>query len=317
MIQLAQENEPKTLTGSTDLSPLVSIGMPIFNCEKTLEVAIRSIVNQAYSNWELLLIDDGSSDRSQEVARSFSDPRVSVFTDYSHKGLVPRLNQAVAMSRGKYFARIDADDVAYPERLQHQVKYLERHPEIDLLGCGMLVFKGDGFAVGSRPAPESHEEICQRPSDGFCIGHPTWMGRTSWFRAHPYDAKAVRAEDQVLLLRSYSTSCFACLPEILCGYREDRLILGNILRGRYEFAAAAFRESFEREAYFIAIAAVLRQFGKTFVDILAITTGLNYLLLAHRARSLSPASLQRWAEVWSRVKDADSPGLPDGGVLNF
>jgi glycosyltransferase involved in cell wall biosynthesis len=296
---------------------MVSIGMPIFNCEKTLAIAIRSILNQTYANWELLLMEDGSSDNTSKIAQGFSDPRIFVFTDHLHKGLVRRLNQAVAMSSGKYFARMDADDVAYPERLEHQVEYLERHSGIDLLGCCMLVFKGDGIAIGSRPVRETHEEICQRPSDGFYIGHPTWMGRTPWFRTHPYDPKAVRAEDQVLLLRSHLNSCFACLPEILCGYRENRLVLGKILRGRYAFATAAFKESVEHKAYFSAIAAVLRQLGKAFADILAITTGLNYLLLAHRARPLNPASLQRWAEVWSQVRDSDGREVLISGLLGI
>src|SRR5215472_3881837 len=94
--------------------PLVSIGMPTFNCERTLAIAIRSILNQTYDNWQLLLMDDGSTDRTLEVARGFADPRISVLTDHSHKGLVPRLNQAVEMSQGEYFARMDGDDVAYP-----------------------------------------------------------------------------------------------------------------------------------------------------------------------------------------------------------
>jgi glycosyltransferase involved in cell wall biosynthesis len=297
--------------------PLVSIGMPIYNCEKTLAVAIRSILNQTYDNWELLLMEDGSNDCTLEVARSFSDPRISVFTDQTHKGLVPRLNQAVAMSRGEYFARMDADDVAYPERLEHQVEYLGRNPEIDLLGCGMLVFKGDGIAVGIRPALETHEEICRRPGDGFYIGHPTWIGRTSWFRAHPYDAKAVRAEDQVVLLRSYSTSCFACLPEILCGYREDKLDLGKILQSRYGFAMAAFGECVEGRGYFSAIGVVLRQCGKAFLDTLAVATGLKYVLLPHRARSLDSASLERWAEVWTQLHDAPHSELPENALADF
>jgi glycosyltransferase involved in cell wall biosynthesis len=298
-------------------SPLVSMGMPAFNCEQTLAVAIRSILNQTYDSWELLLMEDGSSDRTLEVAQSFSDPRISVFTDQSHKGLVPRLNQAVAMSRAEYFVRMDADDVAYPERLERQVEYLERHPEIDLLGCGMLVFKGDGVAVGRRLVVETHEEICRRPADGFYIGHPTWMGRTPWFRAHPYDAKAIRTEDQVLLLRSYSTSCFACLPEILCGYREDRLVLRKILRSRYGFATAAFREWAKREGYFSAIGVVLRQCGKAFLDTFAIATGLRYLVLPHRARSLDSASLERWAEVWSQLHDAPHSELPENALVDF
>jgi glycosyltransferase involved in cell wall biosynthesis len=300
----AKRGEYQAAVFKETFRPLVSIGMPVFNCEKTLAIAIRSILNQTYDNWELLLMEDGSSDRTLEVARSFADPRISVLTDQSHKGLVPRLNQAIEMSRGEYFARMDGDDVAYPERLERQTKYLEQHPEVDLLGCSMLVFKGDGVAVGSRPAPETHEEICQRPSAGFYIGHPTWMGRTAWFRAHPYDANAIRTEDQVLLLRSYLTSCFACLPEILCGYQEDRLVLRKILRGRYGFTAAVSREFFKRGEYFTAAGATLRQFVKAFVDIFAITTGLNYLVLRHRVRSLDQVNLQHWAEVWSQVRDA-------------
>jgi glycosyltransferase involved in cell wall biosynthesis len=299
------------------LCPLVSVGLPAFNCEDTLAVAIRSILNQTYDNWELLLMEDGSSDRTLEVAQSFSDPRICVFADPSHKGIVPRLNQAVAISRGEYFARMDSDDLAYPERLERQVAYLEGHAEIDLLGCGMLVFKGNGIAMGSRMVAETHEEICGRPWDGFPIGHPTWIGRTRWFRAHPYDAKAVRAEDQVLLLRSYSTSCFACLPEILLGYREDKLVLGKILRSRYGFATAAFGECFEREGYLSAVAAVSRQFGKAFLDTLAIATGLKYILLAHRARSLNPASLERWATVWSQLQDAPSSELQETALADF
>jgi glycosyltransferase involved in cell wall biosynthesis len=297
--------------------PLVSIGMPIYNCERTLAVAIRSILNQTYDNWQLLLMDDGSTDRTLEVARSFADPRISVFTDHSHKGLVPRLNQAVTMSRGEYFARMDGDDVAYPERLERQTKYLEQHPEVDLLGCGMLVFKGDGVAVGSRPAPETHEEICQRPAAGFYIGHPTWMGRTPWFRAHRYDTKAIRAEDQVLLLRSHLTSCFACLPEILCGYREDRLVLRKILRSRYGFAMAAFGECVEGRRYFSATGLVLRHCGKAFLDTLAIATGLKYVVLPHRARSLDSASLERWAEVWTQLHDAPHSELRENALADF
>jgi glycosyltransferase involved in cell wall biosynthesis len=302
MGRFAHEKVPR-FVARHEASPLISIGMPAFNCEKTLATAVRSILNQSYDNWELLLIEDGSEDRTLDVARRFRDPRISVVTDQVHKGLVPRLNQAVAMSRGKYFARMDADDVSYPERLERQVEYLERNPEIDLLGCGMLVFGRNGLAVGQRPVPRAHEDICRHPSDGFYIPHATWMGLTAWFRAHPYDARSVRAEDQVLLLRTYLTSCFACLPEILYGYREE-LMLGKILRARYTFAMAAFREFIEREKYLTAASGFLKQVAKAIVDVLAIQTGLNYIILAHRARPLSPASGRRWAEVWAQVRDA-------------
>ncbi len=298
-------------------SPLISIGLPAFNCEKTLEIAVRSILNQTYRNWELLLIEDGSSDRTLDVARSFCDPRISVFSDRDHMGLVACLNRAVGMSRGNYFARIDADDVAYPERLERQVEFLQRRPEVDLLGCGILVFKGDGVALGHRAVAETHQDICRHPTEGFCIGHPTWIGRTEWFRAHPYDAKAVRAEDQVLLLKAYETSVFACLPEILCGYREEELALGKILRGRYTFATAAIRECIRSSRFSNAVGVIFRQLGKTFLDTLASTTGLTYLVLPHRAHPLDSAKLSRWVTVWSGLQDESQSELPKSVLIEI
>jgi glycosyltransferase involved in cell wall biosynthesis len=296
--------------------PLLSIGMPAFNCGETLAVAIRSILHQTYENWELLVMEDGSSDATLEVARGFSDARIRVLADQSHKGLVPRLNQAVAMSRGEYFARMDADDVAYPERLERQVEYLQRHPEIDLVGCRMLMFKGDGVALGCRLTPETHEKICRRPSNGFSIAHATLMGRTSWFRAHPYDPNNPRAEDQVLLLRSHATSRFACLPEILYGCREDRLLLRKILVGRYGFAKGVLGEFLSRGKYFTAAGAVLKQLGKAQVDVFAVLSGLNYRVLAHRARPLQAEDLRHWAQVWSQLQEETKSQVFDVALVS-
>jgi glycosyltransferase involved in cell wall biosynthesis len=283
--------------------PRVTIGMPIFNCEKTLGMAIRSILNQTYTNWELLLMEDGSSDRTLELARSFVDPRISVFADGAHKGIAARLREAVEMSRGEYFARMDGDDISYPQRLERQIGYLEQHPGVDLLGCSMLIFNADGSALGIRLAPDSHERICRHPWAGFHIGHPTWMGRTEWFRAHEYDANAIGAEDQVLLLRSFSTSRFAGLPDILCGYREDRLVLSKIVRSRYTFAIAVFSEFFERGDYFTALGGVLQQCLKALTDALAIATGLNYRILRHRAASYQQPELQQWEKIRAQLLD--------------
>jgi len=298
------------------IAPLVSIGMPAFNCEETLAVAIRSILSQSYDNWELLVMEDGSSDRTLEVARSFSDSRISVLFDHSHKGLVPRLNQAVATSHGEYFARMDADDVAYPKRLERQVEYLQQYSEVDLLGCRMLMFKDDGVAFGCRPLPENHEEICRKPSSGFRIAHATVMGRVSWFRAHSYDTVAPLAEDYDLFLRSYTTSRFACLCEILYGCRENRLLLRKILVGRFGVAKAAAREFVNRRKCFTAVGAVLKQFAKAHVDIFAVLSGLDYRVLAHRARPLHADDLQRWTEIWNGLQDEPEDGAGPGKLID-
>ena len=277
-------------------SPLVSIGLPAFNCEKTLAVMIRSILNQTYGNWELLLIEDGSSDRTLEVAQEFSDPRISVFTDRSHKGLVSRLNQAVAMGRGKYFARMDADDVAYPERLERQVEYQEEHPEIDLLGCGMLVFKGDGVAVGAtshagnsrRNLPASLGRLLHRTShlDGTNGVVPRASLRRQSHSCGRPSVTSSKLLDQPFCLPFRST---LRIPRGAAGSSAKFCAAGTHLRQRHS------RNLSNTKLISLAIAAVLRHFGKAFLDILAIATGLNYLFLAHRARPLDPASLQSWA----------------------
>ena len=164
--------------------PVVSIAMPVRNCERTLKLAVESILAQTYRSWELLLIDDGSSDGTVEIARSFQDSRIIVYSDGMARGLVARLNQAIALSRAKYFARMDGDDVAYPERLERQLAYLESHPDVDLIGAAILVFGQDGTPLGKRAVRPDHEAICSTPASGFGLAHPTYVGRLEWFRRH-------------------------------------------------------------------------------------------------------------------------------------
>jgi glycosyltransferase involved in cell wall biosynthesis len=104
--------------------PLVSVGMPVRNCGKTLRAAIRSILWQTYPRWELLILDDASTDKTVEIARSFDDSRIKVLVDGVRRGLPARLNEAIFQSNGQYLARMDGDDVAYPERLERQIRFL-------------------------------------------------------------------------------------------------------------------------------------------------------------------------------------------------
>lgn len=278
--------------------PLVSIGMPVRDCESTIATAIRSIVYQSYTHWELLVVDDGSRDRTLERVCDVCDPRIRIIYDGCHAGLPSRLNQAIGLSRGQYFARMDGDDVSFPERLQQQIAYLEAHPWIDLLAAGVVVFRGNGVVLGQRLCPTEHEEICRRPWGSFPMPHPTWMGRTEWFREHPYDARAVRAEDQELLLRTYAHSRFAGLPEVLLGYREERLQLGRISRGRMNYVKAGLREFLQEQQWTKAVALTAGHGLRMLADAVAIGSGLEHRLLRHRARPTSKALLRRWASVW-------------------
>lgn len=263
------------------MNPLVSIGMPVFNCQRTLSSAVNSILYQTYSNWELFLIDDGSKDKTFAIAESFSDPRIKVIADGSNQNLPERLNQAIFMSNGKYFARMDGDDISYPKRLQKQVKYLEKNEHIDLLGTNVLVIDQDDNPRGMFTAKHSHTEICQRPWAGFALCHPTWMGKIDWFRSHKYRPKAVRTEDRDLLFRTYETSQFACLSEILLAYRVQSLSLKKILPARYNASVAILEKAFAEKNYIFALR-IFEQLAKAFVDIVAVTTKLEFKLVGHR-----------------------------------
>jgi glycosyltransferase involved in cell wall biosynthesis len=283
-------------------TPVVSIGMPVYNCGDTLLLAMRSILSQSFCDWELLIIDDGSSDDTVEVARSISDERIRVVHDGGHLGLAQRLNQAIALSRGVFFARMDGDDVAYPDRLTDQVDFLREHPEIDVVGGGILVFGREGSALGTRKNLLTHEEICRRPWAGFYLAHPTWLGKMEWFREHGYRTDALRCEDQDLLLRTYEKSRFAALPEILLGYREHELSLKKIFAGRRSYLRSVIRESLAKGRYWMAGVAIVEHTFKGFAEWLAISTGLNYLVLRHRALPVAEGIAQRWKDVCTGIR---------------
>lgn len=290
-------------------SPLASIGMPVFNCQNTLAAALRSILLQTYDNWELFLIDDGSTDQSLQQARKFEDPRIHLLSDGARRGLAARLNQAIELSQGNYFARMDGDDVAYPERLERQVNYLEEHPEIDLVGTTMMVFTENGEILGKRAGPQTHADICRRPTGAFRMFHPTYMGRLVWFRRYRYDVRLTVSQDQDLLLRAYRSSQFANIPEILLGYREEKLALGKILKSRWTSIQAASRQLAREGRLPLASFAIIEHGLKALLDLFAVSTGLGYRLLPHRAqRSLcTEAEMQRWEQVWRLVnQDLDS-----------
>jgi glycosyltransferase involved in cell wall biosynthesis len=242
--------------------PLVSIGISVFNDADTLDGALRSMLNQTYGHWELIIVDDGSSDATADIIARFDDPRIVRISDGQNRGLPARLNQAVAIAKGKYFARMDADDLSFPDRLAKQVAYLEAHPEVDLLGTCALAIDGNNVLIGKFRVAQTHEDICSRPWGGISMPHPTWMGKTEWFKAHPYDTSMRRAQDQLLLVSAYRVSRYACLAETHLAYRIDRPSLKSAFRKRAYFAVALFKLATARGSWLQGGIAVFRQAAK-------------------------------------------------------
>jgi glycosyltransferase involved in cell wall biosynthesis len=284
---------PPFLPGKLEIMdhlPVISIGMPVYNGRRTIRHAVNSILAQTFTRWELLIIDDGSNDDTLFIVTQFSDLRIRVFSDGQNLGLGARLNQAVGLARGKYFARMDADDFSLPQRLLRQVDFLENNPRVDLVGTSVIVVQNEKKSIGVRIMPQTHDRICSDPDQGFKLMHPTWMGSTAWFRAHPYNEKAILCEDQDLLLRTYENSCYANIKEPLLEYREERLSLKKLLLTRWFWTRQliAFWLGTKKNSA-VAWNVALKQSLKAAVDAAAILFGLDYSLLRHRA---APAGLK-------------------------
>lgn len=176
---------------------MVTIGLPVYNAEQWIGEAIESILAQTYEDWELIVTDDGSTDKTLEIITSYESRimsgKIRVIADGKHLGISARINQQVAMARGEYFARMDADDVMLSHRLKTQVEYLMKHPEVDVCGTGA----GEWTFI-----------------------HPSVMGRTEWFREHPYRSECDGCEDWDLWTRTRKSSNFGFLQEPLIIYRK-------------------------------------------------------------------------------------------------
>lgn len=200
--------------------PLVTVAMPVYNAGKYLRLAVLSIIRQTFTDWELLIIDDGSTDNALQDIADIDDVRIRILRDGGNRGLAARLNEAADIARGLYLARMDQDDVSYPERFARQIAALQNDPELDLVATRAIVIDENDQVTGLFPYAVSHKEICARPWRGFYLPHPTWMGRIKWFRKHRYAVPGPYfCEDQELLLRSHRDSRFGTLDEILFAYR--------------------------------------------------------------------------------------------------
>lgn len=195
---------------------LISVGIPFFNAEKFLSKAIESVISQSYDNWELLLLDDGSTDGSLKTAKGFEqqDNRIKVFSDGKNKGLGARLNEFAALSNGEYIARMDADDIMHPKRLETQLQILKDNPNIDVLGTNAYVIDENNLVFGMRYREHSGLTKVEH------FIHPTIMAKKQWFIDNPYDEKAIRIEDAELWYRTKSFSNFMMTNEPLLFYRE-------------------------------------------------------------------------------------------------
>ncbi|MFJ8526935.1 glycosyltransferase family 2 protein [Bacillus sp. NPDC094106] len=201
----------------------MTIGLPFYNCGKTLQATIKSIFAQTHQEWELVLIDDGSLDESLKIAQSIKDSRVKVYHDGENRGLSYRLNQIASLAKGDYIVRMDADDIMHPDRIKKQLDYLQSNPDIDLVGTCAYIINENNNIIGKRKKIDCNIEPPIVLAKGLFI-HPTVMGKRAWFRSNPYSEEYLRAEDHEIWVRTIETSNFFIMEESLLFYRENSQI---------------------------------------------------------------------------------------------
>lgn len=222
---------------NSNVSPRVSVVMPVYNAAETLDRAIQSISDQSFDNFEFIIVDDGSRDSSPEIIRQWTqqDSRINpVFRN--HYGMVPALNCGIQKARGQYIARMDADDISLPNRLRRQAEFLDQYLEIGIVSC-LVEHLGDGkkqqgYAryVNWINSLISHQDISLNRFIESPLAHPSVMFRRELIERHGGYRNGDFPEDYELWLRWLEQGVqMAKLSEVLLQWRDqsDRLSRTN------------------------------------------------------------------------------------------
>ncbi len=185
------------------MNPIVSIILPAYNAEKYISKTITSVLGQSYTNFELIIIDDGSKDNTSSIVSSFCDSRIIYVKNESNLRLVKTLNKAIALARGKYIARIDADDICHPKRIESQVLYLQKFTDVAVVGTDIYFIDKDDNVFGRGVSiEESSSFIKWNFQRRCCLYHPSVMFNKEILGDDLYyDEKFINAEDYELWLR--------------------------------------------------------------------------------------------------------------------
>lgn len=199
--------------------PLVSVLMPVYNGEKYLAEAVESILSQTFADFEFLIINDASRDRTVEIIESYGDPRIRLVHNETNLKLIATLNKGIELARGKYIARMDADDISLPNRLERQIKFLEANPSIAVCGCWVDMIGEDQGKVWKFPVEP--DEIKARLLFENCISHPGATVRKSILEHPPirYNPAYPHVEDWEFWCHISMNHRIYNIPEALLQYR--------------------------------------------------------------------------------------------------
>ena len=202
------------------MKPLVSVLMATFNNAPFLRVAIDSILNQTFSDFEFIIVNDASTDDTATILDSYHDPRIIRLDNPTNLKLPASLNRGAEITQGKYIARMDSDDVSNQERLKQQFQFMEEHPDIGVLSTNYRVVNQKMEYITTWTLPQTHNELMIRMLFSCPAFHGSVFMRTDELRkVHGYDTTYSESQDLELWTRMSKETRFHCLPEVLYQYQ--------------------------------------------------------------------------------------------------
>jgi glycosyltransferase involved in cell wall biosynthesis len=254
--------------------PAISIIMPFYNAAPFLEEAVKSILNQTWSDFEFIIINDGSTDGSEKIIQAFSDKRIKYFLNKENMGLVYSLNKGLEAAEGPMIARMDGDDISLPDRLQKQFEYLRMHPDADLVATQVQLINEKGQHTGfwkEDRENNSPELIREFLAINNCIAHPTILAKAVIIKKLGYRSSQGQAEDYDLWLRWISAGkTIHKLNDVLV---KHRILPNSFTRNRqknvfYKLAATKIRFVTHEIGQLHVNLFVMRTFMFAFTDII-------------------------------------------------
>jgi glycosyltransferase involved in cell wall biosynthesis len=211
------------------VTPLVSVVMSVYNSEKYLKESIESILNQTYKEFEFIIINDGSTDSSLEIIKSYIDNRI-IIIDQNNTGLAKALNNGIAKAKGKYIARMDADDISVITRLEKQLIFMESNLEIGLCGTWIQCFGNSQKVI--KNFSENNQILTKLLFDS-AIAHPTFLFRKSIIDSlcltySGGTGESYFCEDYDFLVNLIGHTQFANIPEVLLLYRVHSASISSV-----------------------------------------------------------------------------------------
>jgi glycosyltransferase EpsE len=222
-------------------NPMISVLMAVYNCEETLSEAINCIINQTYSEWELIIIDDFSTDKTFSIAKLFAknDNRIKLYKNEQNLTLAPTLNKCLTYAKGEYIARMDGDDICALDRFEKELIYLKNHPEYALVSCQMDLFDDSGVygTVHYKEKPQKEDFAYGSPiCHAGCMMRKEVLEELGGYDTSP---EKERIEDYDLWIRMYKAGYKAYnLQEVLYSMRDDR---NAIKRKKFKFRLTEHR----------------------------------------------------------------------------